>query len=185
MTNILSNWKGTIELNGNQIDNSFDFSNVSGALHLVLRPESFRKPIEKTEEVQTASNKITDVSGTYRITVKQYMTKKASPEFDFMKVWNHDCPMPLRTMTGIIDKETKGMYHMILHGQGEQTIHCMRCGRELTNPISRHYGIGPECIAKIGLAYDINEVDSIKRALVDVKWEGWCPKSAVIDKEEL
>ena len=184
MTNILSNWNGTIELNGNQIDKSFDFSNVNGAIKLVLRPESYVKPEVKIED---DTNKVTAVerSGECRITVKQYMTQKATPEFDFMQVWNHDCPMPLRTMTGLIDKETKGMYHMILHGQGEQTIRCMRCGRELTNPISRHYGIGPECITKIGLTYDINEIDNIKRALVDVKWEGWCPKSAVIDKEEL
>lgn len=193
MTNILSNWKGTIELNGNQIDNSFDFSNVSGALHLVLRPESFRKPIEKTEEVQTASNKITDVSGTYRITVKQYMTKKASPEFDFMEKWNHNIPMPLMTMVGEKIKETKGMVYMKLHGDITERIteRCLCCGKPITNNVSKFFGMGPVCgnhnyTNPFATDEELKEaVAKYRKTLQSKTWEGWIIKSAITEEVEL
>ena len=37
--------------------------------------------------------------------------------------------------------------------------HCMRCNTELTDPRSRHYGIGPECEQKNGWGWVIPSVD--------------------------
>jgi hypothetical protein len=63
----------------------------------------------------------------------------------------------------------------------------MRCGRELTNPISRLYGIGPECIHKIPMFanIDIEEAEKIRDELVNLEWEGWIIKSAIIEKEKV
>lgn len=36
---------------------------------------------------------------------------------------------------------------------------CMRCNAELTDPRSRHYGIGPECELKMGYGWVIEEKD--------------------------
>ena len=173
----LKSFHGDIYVNDNPVPNDFDFSVVTGHTVIRLVPECMKiKP--KSEVVQTDGHK------TYVITVKQYMTQKGSPDFDFMTKWNNDNPMPLRTMTGWIEKETRGMLYMHLHGTAQQTITCMRCGRELTNPISRQYGIGPECIQKLGFALDMNDVDEIKEKLVETDWSGWIIRSAIVDMKE-
>jgi hypothetical protein len=77
------------------------------------------------------------------------------------------------------------MVYMNLHGEGRETITCMCCGKELTNPVSRHYGIGPICMSKVGIHCDISNVDEIKEKLVDIKWSGWIVKSAIIEREEV
>lgn len=46
------------------------------------------------------------------IKVKAYMTKPATPQFDFMQKWNNNKPMPYRIMKGEKVKETKGMVYM-------------------------------------------------------------------------
>ena len=191
MTNILTNWNGTIELNGNQIDKSFDFSTVNGALKLVLRPESFVRKVTATAE--TADSKIKDVTGTYRITVKQYMTRKASPEFDFMEKWNNNVPMPLVTMVGEKVKETKGMVYMKLHGDitARVTERCLCCGKEITNPVSRYFGMGPVCgqhnyVNPFATEEELKEaVAEYRKRLQNIKWEGWIIKSALVEEEEL
>ena len=111
------------------------------------------------------------------------MTQKATPDFDFMAKWNNDNPMPLRTMIGTAEKETRGMIYMKLHGFAKPTITCACCGKELTNPISRHYGIGPICLSKLGIARDIEDVSGISEELVNITWEGWIIKSAIIEQE--
>ena len=72
---------------------------------------------------------------------------------------------------------------MNLHGFAKPTITCMCCGRELTNPISRYYGIGPICLGKIGISRQIDDIENIKEDLVKMKWSGWIIKSAIIRKE--
>ena len=47
----------------------------------------------------------------------------------------------------------------------------MCCGKELTNPISRHYGIGPVCLSKMGISRDIEDVAGIKEDLAKSKIE--------------
>lgn len=173
---LLKDWKGEIFINDVSVDRSnFDFKTLSTDSHIILR-----------SSVKTATQSVVDTvlsKVQYRVTVKKYMTQKSTPGFDFMMKFNKDVPMPLRTMVGTIEKETKGMVYMKLHGQAEPVIRCMRCGRTLTNPISRHYGIGPECMSKLGLVCDIDDVDTIKKKLVDITWEGWIIRSSIISKE--
>lgn len=178
---LLKDWKGEIDINDKHYtsvqDATSGFKTLSDDCHIFLH-----------SCVKSASQTIVDANNDtveYRITVKKYMTEPASPSFDFMEKWNKNIPMPLRTMTGTIEKETRGMVYMKLHGQAEPVVRCMRCGRLLTNPISQHYGIGPECMSKLGLVCDITDVDTIKKKLVDVTWEGWIIKSAITEREEL
>jgi len=177
---LLSDWKGTITIDNELVDASkIEFKRLSEDTHILLQSVNKKR---NTSEIETLNEKIE-----YRVTVKKYMTEKSSPGFDFMSKWNNDNPMPLRTMTGTIEKETKGMVYMKLHGQAEAVVKCMRCGRTLTNPVSKMYGIGPECITKIPFlaSLDINDVEGIKEKLVDVTWEGWVIKSAITEREEI
>ena len=178
MIDALKSWNGQITINDktyNSVDEIKSLPNEP--LHIVLGGKCEDK---KNNPIQTS----TDVQE-YCFTVKGYMCKKATPEFDFMAKWNNDNPMPMRTMVGTIEKETKGMVYLNLHGKGIPTITCMRCGRELKNPISRHYGIGPECISKLGFSYGIEDETEIKEALVDVTWQGWCIKSSIVSQEKV
>ena len=175
---LLKDWKGEISINDKSVDVcKIDFNTLSPDTHILLH----------TSNKSRTQGVVTDVPDTlqYRITVKKYMTQKASAGFDFMAKWNNDVPMPMRTMIGTVEKETRGMIYMKLHGQGLPVKTCMRCGRPLTNPVSMVYGIGPECMSKLGLVREIDEVEAIKLALTDIKWEGWIIKSAITEKEEL
>lgn len=182
ISTLLKNWKGAVEIDGTVYDSVQDarsaLETFSDEVHIKLLAK--RKSVsESAVEAQKST------SDECRVTVKKYMTEKASPSFDFMKKWNNDVPMPLRTMIGIAVKETKGMVYMKLHGQAEPVIHCMRCGRLLTNETSKLYGIGPECITKIPMlmSFDVSDVSGIKKKLVDVTWEGWIIKSAITERE--
>lgn len=180
---LLNDWKGELEIDNKHYTSVEDavsvFKTLKADSHIFLQSN-------KKSSAQMITECDSDIIE-YRITVKKYMTEEASPEFDFMAKWNKNEPMPLRTMIGTIEKETKGMVYMKLHGHAEPVVKCMRCGRTLTNEISKRYGIGPECITKIPMLMnlDISDVDSIKKKLVDVTWEGWIIKSAITDKEEI
>lgn len=183
MLELLKNWKGEIDINDKHYDSvehaRNDFKRISDDMHIVLHSAIKKRSMTQIEAVESITE--------YKITVKKYMTEPASPEFDFMAKWNNNNPMPLRTMVGTIEKETRGMVYMKLHGQAEPVIKCMRCGRTLTNPVSKLYGIGPECITKIPfiMNIDLNDVEGIKKKLVDVTWEGWIIKSAITEQEEI
>ena len=179
MITMMKNWTGSIDINDKSYDNVenaiSDFKHVSDNIHIVLH--SANKSANKSVVVQS------DDVLEYEIEVKKYMTQKATPEFDFMAKFNNDEPMPMRIMQGTIEKETRGMVYMNLHGLAKPTITCYCCGKELTNPISRHYGIGPVCLGKLGITYDIEDVDSIKEELMKIEWSGWIIKSAILRKE--
>ena len=180
---LLNDWKGEISINDKHYTSVQDatsvFKTLSDDTHIFLR-SNVKNAVQSV--VDSVESKIE-----YRITVKKYMTEKSTPGFDFMAKFNNDNPMPLRTMTGTIEKETRGMVYMKLHGQAEPVVKCMRCGRTLTNPVSMKYGIGPECITKVPFIMDLdmNDVEGIKQKLVDVVWEGWIIKSAITEKEEV
>lgn len=191
MLDELKAWKGTAEVNGKQYINIADalsqIKTDNGVIYIKLFPTGVKgqeTPPMPKEKLVVEPPKTEPLTGEIRITVKKYMTEPASVGFDFMEKWNNNNPMPLRTMTGIVLQETKGMVKMRLHGVGKAEIHCMRCGRELTNPISRHYGIGPECMQKIGfIGISIDDVDTIKEKLQELTWEGWVIKSAITEQE--
>ena len=178
---LLSNWKGAVEIDGQHYDSVqdavVDFKTLSADSHIKLCAK--RKNANKTH-VEAVSDAVE-----YEIEVKKYMTEQASPSFDFMAKWNNNNPMPMRIMQGTVEKETRGMVYMKLHGLAKPTITCRCCGKELTNPISRHYGIGPICLSKIGIARDINDIENIKEELANISWEGWIIKSAITKKEEI
>lgn len=131
-----------------------------------------------------------EVGKSYKITVKKYMTEPATANFDFQDKWNNGVPMPLCIMQGEVIKETRGMYCMALGGQIERNAtYCMCCGRQLTNPVSKLYGIGPECSAKLGLMIVESEEEAkeklkyLEGQISNITWEGWVIKSAIKEWE--
>ena len=191
MLTLLKNWKGAVEINGTKyesIDIAFKGLNPKEIEQISIRLLPLEKTVEKAGNISKS-----DGVQEYRIKVKKYMTEKATPQFDFMAKWNNDVPMPLRIMTGTVDKETRGMVHMTLHGDmyAEQMCTCMKCGKRLTNPVSQYFGIGPEC----GGHNYVNPFDSdeeLKKAVAqyrkqlrEITWSGWVIKSAITEQEEV
>lgn len=195
MLSMLKNWAGAVDINEDSYSNISEATNHFNPnkeqIHIVLHP------VNKTSEKSNGTNSIQKDGSNieWRITVKKYMTQKTEPgnSFDFMQKWNNNVPMPLRTMTGIIDKETKGMVHMKLHGDiwAEKITTCMCCGRKLTNPVSQYFGIGPECgghnyVNPFNSDEELKEaVSAYKKQLQATTWEGWIIKSAITEKVEV
>lgn len=192
MLDILKSWKGKVEINGQMYDSieiaTSQFKVSNSEICIKLYPMT--KTRQETDSV--SCQPITMVPGNkeYRITVKKYMTEQSTPSFDFMEKWNNNKPMPLRTMTGWVEKETKGMAYMHLHGDiwAEKIFTCMCCGRQLTNPVSQYFGIGPECgghnyIHPFSSNKELKDaVNTYRKQLQSVTWEGWVVKSAIIEK---
>lgn len=186
MLNLLKDYKGAVEVNGQSFD-SLDsalkgLKNFDGQLTIVLNKGA-------GERVSQASQQVEEIAGDkiYRIKVRQYMIKPSTPESDFHDKWNSGNPMPMRIMVGKKLKETKGMVQMELWGEitEDVTTHCMRCGRTLTNPVSKYFGIGPEC-GNHGYNNPFDDEEELKRAvkevdkqLREIKWTGWVIKSAL------
>lgn len=132
-----------------------------------------------------------EVGKSYKITVKKYMTEPATSAFDFQDKWNNGKPMPLCIMQGEVIKETRGMYYMNLQGKAEPISRCLVCGKPLTNPISKLYGIGPECSEKVGIIRIESEEEArekwneLVQQIGNIKWEGWVIKSAIKEWEAL
>lgn len=192
MFSALSSWKGTVEING------VLYNTIEDARKIVSEHNIFVHSILLHSEQKNAENrKITQFESSptqYVITVKQYMTKKSSPSFDFMAKWNNDNPMPLRTMIGTIEKETSGMVYIKLHGDivAEQTHFCMKCGKQITNPVSQFFGMGPECgghnyVNPFESEEELKEVVESyrKNYLQKIIWEGWIIRSAIEQQEEV
>jgi len=192
MLNLLEGYKGSLEVNGQSFD-SLDsalkgLKNFDGQLTIVLNKGA-------GEQVSQASQQVEEVAGDkiYRIKVRQYMTRPSTPEFDFHDKWNNGNPMPMRIMVGKKLKETKGMVQMELWGEitEDVTTHCMRCGRTLTNPVSKYFGIGPEC-GNHGYDNPFDDEEELKRAvkevdrqLREIKWTGWVIKSSIQEETYL
>jgi hypothetical protein len=127
----------------------------------------------------------------YRITVKKYMTQKSNRDFDFMYKWNNDIPMPFVRMTAKVIKQTRGMIYAECFGDIEKTDICMKCGKPLTNPVSRLYGLGPECgqhayINPFDTEDELREhLEEVKTKIQNIKWTGWIIKSAIKDCEDI
>lgn len=191
MLTLIKSWKGSVEINGTLYDsvNAVNLADIkiSGEINIKLL---HNKKIEN--KAITGENKAIDKTE-YQITVKKYMTQKANAGFDFMEKWNNNVPMPLKTMAGTVEKETRGMVYMKLHGDilEERTFSCMKCGRALTNPVSQYFGIGPECgghnyVHPFDTDEELKEaVTAYKKELRNIKWEGWIIKSAITDREEV
>lgn len=188
MKSLISNWQGDVEINGQKVDSHFNFKSLSGPIRIVLYPNK-----NQEEKLNNADNKVRDVSGSYRITVKQYMTRQATPEFDFMAKWNNNIPMPLITMVGEKVKETNGMVYMDLHGDitTKITQQCLKCGKPITNDVSKYFGMGPKCgchnyVNPFSTEEELKSaVGEYRKKLQNIKWEGWIIKSAIVEEVKL
>jgi hypothetical protein len=152
--------------------------------------EGKRKEINTEDYICSPVQKM-EVGKSYKITVKKYMTEPAIANFDFQDKWNNGKPMPLCIMQGEVIKETRGMYYMSLQGKAEPISRCLVCGKILTNPISKLYGIGSECSEKVGLIKIESEEEAkeklkhIMEQIDDISWTGWVIKSAIKEWEEI
>lgn len=122
----------------------------------------------------------------YIVRVKRWMTQKTTDDsFDFMRHWNSNIPMPFRVMRGRVLSETRGMLYMELKACALKTDYCMKCGKPLSHPVSKLYGLGPEC----GSHYHINPfeteeelqnaIQEVREKLNNITWTGWVAKSGV------
>lgn len=171
-------WDGTVEVNGKEYSSSeqasLALSGFSGDLCILFKRGP--KPQESKEIRVRESDR--------RIRVRRYMTQPSTPYFDFHDKWNQGVPMPLQVMRGIVLEETRGMVKMQLHGDPQQTCTCMKCGRLLTNQISKKYGIGPECGGHWYIDPDGETVEQIRERIRNITWTGWIIKSAITYDEE-
>lgn len=190
MLSLLKYYRGTIEINGEKYDSVATalkrFKSDSDTITIKLSSNSEKRNRERVSALESNTQK--------KITVKAYMTRKATPEFTFMKDWNNDIPMPLRTMIGTVEKETRGMVYMKLHGDitEEKTQRCLMCGRPITNPVSQYFGMGPECGSHnyVNPFYTDEELRNAVKAyreeyLNKLEWSGWIIKSAIVEEEDV
>lgn len=185
----LKDWKGGVEINGTLYENYSAIPSdliATDSMVIVLHGSQNASETKRSEAIDDSNDT------EYVITVKLYMTKPSTPEFDFMSRWNHDNPMPLRTMVGTKVKETRGMVYMKLHGDivSDQVQFCMKCGKPITNPVSKFFGMGPECgghnyVNPFNTREELEEaVNAYRKKLNDVTWEGWIIRSAITSWEE-
>lgn len=179
----LNSYNGCLMVDGVDVSTiTLDHTQTSTVINLI--------PKNAPTAVSRGDNRVQVVGGTdvYRFTVKQYMTKPSTPEFDLMERWNNDIPMPLCVMVGTVVKETKGMVYLDLHGDtdGKPVQTCMKCGRPITNPVSRYFGLGPECgghhyTNPFPTAEALHSAVNTFReeVLQQMTWQGWVPKSAI------
>lgn len=187
MIESIKNWKGIVAINRvrynsvSEIPSDFELTDDT---MILLCSNS-----------ETSADKAPQASDTvFRVTVKQYMLKPSTPSFDFMLKFNKDIPMPLRTMIGTIKKETTGMYQMELKADTdfEQVQTCMKCGRPITNSVSKFFGMGPEC-GQHDYTNPFNSDEELNQAIQNYKkeylgniyWCGWVIKSAIVSIEEV
>lgn len=122
----------------------------------------------------------------YIVKVKKWMTQATVDDnFTFMRQWNGNIPMPFRIMRGRVLSESRGMVFMELRAEPLETDYCMKCGKPLSHPVSRLYGLGPEC----GGHYHINPfeteeelhsaLDEIQKKLNNITWKGWIARSGI------
>lgn len=192
MISMLQAWKGSVEVNGTMYESVESLNranlNLGNEIHIKLYPKGYTAKIAENTKVKQEDIQSPETV----ITVKSYMTKKSCPEFDFMAKWNNDKPMPLRTMVGTKVKETPGMVYMKLHGDIVQRVSesCMCCGKPITNPVSRYFGMGPVCgnhnyVNPFDTEQELRQaVDAYRTKLRTITWEGWIIKSAILEQEE-
>jgi hypothetical protein len=67
--------------------------------------------------------------------------------------------------------------------------YCHRCGRRIDSPISVVVGYGPVCCEILGIPRLVpqngEELENLRAAVAEkTKWEGWVPKSVVLETME-
>lgn len=190
MENILSKLNRPISLDGVEISLDELLTKVEQGqlIKITLKPVhqiNTSKHTEEEVETSEVQEEYMELGKTYLFKVRQYMTKHSSQEFDFQSKFNDNVPMPFRTMVGTVLKETRGMVYMDCHVEPMETVSCMRCGRRLNHPVSKLYGIGPECGSHAYLnPFSTEEelyaaLEEVKQTLRNITWKGWVIKSAI------
>jgi hypothetical protein len=69
-------------------------------------------------------------------------------------------------------------------GDTKHLVFCMRCGAELTHPVSQQVGIGPICCGKLGIDWSADTSPEAlaalrERLMRDTEFEGWLPLSQI------
>lgn len=193
MLRFLKDWSGAITIGDKEYASFNDIPSdfvLTDKVNIVLHPATKVVEVPKVEQT-TATSVELNANTQYRVKVKKYMTKPATPDFDFMAKWNNNIPMPLRVMVGEKVKETRGMVYMILHGDilEERTFSCMKCGKPITNPVSQFFGMGPECgghnyVNPFESETELKEaVEKYRQQLRELVWEGWIIRSAIEELE--
>lgn len=160
-------------------------------VNIMLKAVVAKKEEHSQSQVRMLTANDMRVNRSYLIKVRQYMTKPASPDFEFQAKWNGNVPMPFRVMQGRVLKETRGMLMMDCHAVPLETDACMRCGRPLSHPVSRLYGVGPECGGHAHInPFETEQelyaaLDEVKQKLSEIKWRGWVVKSAIEQCQEV
>lgn len=152
------------------------------------------KPVQTTsqqEQNQGQVHMLTSndmrVNHTYIIKVSSQMTK----QFDFNLRWNNNIPMPFRIMKCRVLKETRGMLMIDCWAVPLKVDVCMRCGKPLTHPVSRLYGVGPECGAHTYInPFETEQelyasLEDVNKKLNSIKWIGWIMKSEIQECQEV
>lgn len=194
MLQYLTGYTGELTVNGVTYKSVNDaikaLDKAEGHICIELNKKSVKSPLTRSEG-PTGTEEQSENKEVYKITVRQYMTKPPTVDFDFHTKWNGGKPVPFRTMVGKILKETPGMYKMSLHAEitEEVSCTCMKCGRPLNNPVSQFFGIGPECgehgyINPFETEEELKEaVAKFKAQLREITWEGWIIKKAIENME--
>lgn len=94
------------------------------------------------------------------------------------------------SIDGDIQVETPKAILFKGHGSIDGPVICMRCGQDLTDPISQYMGIGPICCKHWGLPrpdqISESERDALKEQLrIKTTIEEWIPKSVIVKQENL
>lgn len=149
---------------------------------LEKEPEKERLEVEKKPEKDTLT---LELNVPYEITVKAYVTKADTEKFQFHKKFNHGNPMPFRTMRGNVINRTEKMYKVDLYAYPTTIEQCLRCGKRITHPISKLYGIGPDCAEYLNIPRyesrdDLDDnMKSLQKEMKKIVWVGYVPMSAI------
>ena len=99
MIKMLQNWKGTVEIDGQEYSSITNYHRANTAvmepIHIVLHPavkeavkEPKKAPVQEVPDAEVV------------VTVKKYMTQKATPQFDFMaKLIGRSCICVVRLVS--------------------------------------------------------------------------------------
>ena len=75
---------------------------------------------------------------------------------------------------------------ILVHGSAlvKETSNCMRCGRQITNPVSKHIGYGPTCSAKLGIdrpetLEEIGVPEATQLIVKKTEFKQWLPISQI------
>lgn len=153
------------------------------------------KVFENDENTFKTADKYFYTKKSVRFLVKKCMRDTLTTEKAFEDIVGvkNDTPMPLREMTGVILEEMDRVVKVRVHGDvyTDQYVHCMCCGRKLTHPVSRFFGIGPVC-GKHYYQHPFNTDEEIamslaiiKKEIQDIVWEGYIIKTAIIQETEV